>query len=117
MKEIISIGIGGCGIGISSSVWELYCAEHGLSDDSGIRNINPSGHEVLSNPDIVFEESILGRHLPRQVMLDLGTDDIDKVRSGSQRGLFEQSTMIATEEESGGNFGRVQNFVGRLITD
>lgn len=66
-RETISIHIGQSGCQLASTVWELYCKEHGIKCDGSIQ-------EEVGDDDNCFHtffgESQTGKYVPRAILID-----------------------------------------------
>ena len=67
-KEIVSIHIGGAGVKMGSSMWELYCLEHGIGKDGTMPE------EKITDDNFgrqaIFEELKRGKYQPRAMFCD-----------------------------------------------
>lgn len=91
-QEVVSIQVGGGGIRLGSTCWELWCTEHGL---------NPDGTKVDRVKEVsetFFRLSSKGSYVPRAVFCDLETSAIDELRTnGLYRDLFDVDAMVASD--------------------
>jgi tubulin alpha len=63
---------------MGSSVWELYCLEHGLNSDG---TLPPDlGVEQYEGFTSFFSEAATGKYIPLAVMVDLEPTVIGKTR-------------------------------------
>lgn len=99
MREVISVHIGQAGVQIGSNCWELYCLEHGVQPD-GMLSSSYQDESIKA----LFNETKLGKHVPRSVFVDLDPMTIDEVRRGKYHDLFKPSTLINESEDAANNF-------------
>ena len=80
---------------IGSACWELFCIEHGISPDGMKFKETDTADQVL------FEEHINGKYVPRCLMVDLEPEIIEKVcLNGKQKELFDIDYMDFGEEDA-----------------
>jgi len=72
MREIISIHIGQAGVQTGNACWELYCLEHGIDPDGTMKDDKTPGKETDAF-NTFFSETSSGKHVPRAIMVGLGT--------------------------------------------
>jgi len=113
MREIISIHVGQAGVQLGNANWELYCLEHGISQD-GILTDKTSKNESFQT---FFNEAGSGKFVPRSIMVDLEPSVIDEVRSGPFKKLFNPDSMIAGKEDAANNYARGHYTVGKEQID
>ncbi|MCL4169157.1 UNVERIFIED_CONTAM: hypothetical protein GTU68_022305, partial [Idotea baltica] len=114
-KEIITIAVGQAGVQISSSVWELLVAEHGIDEAGNFVDTMIKEEEVHHNT--FFSKTLKERYVPRTVLCDLEPTVIDEVRQGKYRNLFHPDNLVSGMEDASNNFARGFFTVGRLMTD
>uniref|UniRef100_A0AAY4CWI1 Tubulin/FtsZ GTPase domain-containing protein n=1 Tax=Denticeps clupeoides TaxID=299321 RepID=A0AAY4CWI1_9TELE len=68
-RECISVHIGQAGVQIGNACWELYCLEHGISQDGTV----VGDGKALSDSSFgtFFSETGSGKYVPRSVFIDL----------------------------------------------
>lgn len=90
MKEVITVSVGGGGIQVANTCWELFCLEHRI-DLSGLIDRNPYLNDIYPNIEAFrtfFSETEKGRFTPRSVNIDLEPSVLDEVRTGKFKELF-----------------------------
>jgi len=102
-REIISIGVGQCGLQSSAVVWRLYCLEHGISLDEGRMANIPEDESFMT----FFRESDDHKFVPRAVMCDLEPTVMDNTfRNSSLKNLFAPEKLINCSEDAANVFAR-----------
>lgn len=96
---------------MGKSCWELYCLEHGISEDGTVAEIVDDD----SYCSTFFAESAKGKRVPRNVMVDLEPTVIDCIRTGNYRNLYHPEHLINGKEDAANNFARGKYTVGRQI--
>jgi len=114
MREILSVHVGQAGIQVGESVWELYCAEHGISPDGS--PINPSNNEE-SSFSTFFSEVSGGKYVPRSLFLDLEPSVLDEVRNGTYSKLFHPQSLMNHKEDAANNFARGHYTIGKQMIE
>ncbi|XP_954407.1 tubulin alpha chain, putative [Theileria annulata] len=116
MREIIAIHVGQAGVQLGSSVWELFCAEHGVRPDGSTEIVDKNNKGEESNAfHTFFSESQSGRQVPRCVFVDLEPSVIDSVEKSRFGGLYHPEQLISGKEDAANNFARGHYTVGRDI--
>jgi tubulin alpha len=104
MKEIITLGIGQCGVQTSSAAWELYCIEHGIAGDG---KMLPCSQPETDISYLTFFQSLKNdRACPRTILADLEATVIDEIRAGAYRQLFHPESLISGYEDAANNYAR-----------
>ena len=78
VREILSVSIGGCGIGLGQHVWDQFITEHDI-DHNGI---NAEKQRENSQIATFFEERN-NLYKPRSVFIDTELEKIDSINSTS----------------------------------
>jgi len=127
--EVVSIQVGGGGIRLGSTCWELYCAQHGLRPYDGTllpvdadadadadedededekkkkKRSTRSSSVLLPETETFFRRSSSreGKYVPRAVFLDLESSALDELRSNGSccRDLFDADAMVAPSSLDG----------------
>ncbi|UKJ87818.1 tubulin subunit alpha [Theileria orientalis] len=116
MREVIAIHVGQAGVQVGSSVWELFCVEHGINPDGSVKPESSNVREEDSTAyHTFFSESSSGRQVPRCVFVDLEPSVIDTVKRGTYGSLFHPEQLISGKEDAANNFARGHYTVGRDI--
>ncbi|XP_044011031.1 tubulin alpha-3 chain-like [Aphidius gifuensis] len=116
MRECISIHIGQAGVQMGNACWELYCLEHGISNDGTPIDTESDG-KTDDSFNTFFAESDTGKHVPRAVYVDLEPTVIDEIRTGTYRGLFHPEQLITGKEDAANNYARGHYTIGKDIVD
>ncbi|GAB5356730.1 hypothetical protein AAMO2058_000314100 [Amorphochlora amoebiformis] len=127
LREIINLHVGQAGVQIGNSVWELTCAEHGVSYQGALldaksrlkspqdaKSSEAPGDEELS---LMFSRSHTNRIVPRSLYVDLEPTVIDNVRVGNLRSLFNPSNLINGKEDAASNFSQGYYTIGKDLLD
>ncbi|KAJ9049736.1 alpha-tubulin [Entomophthora muscae] len=116
MREVISVHVGQAGVQIGNACWELYCLEHGISNEGEMPTDNTPGQENDSF-NTFFYETGTGKHVPRTVFVDLEPAVIDEVRTGAFRKLFHPEQLISGKEDAANNYARGHYTIGKEMVD
>lgn len=112
-REVVSIHLGQAGIQTANTTWELYCLEHGISNDGNLSETRVGDDD--STFHTFFSESHTGKFVPRAVLVDTEPTVLDEVRVGETRDLFHPDLMINSKEDAANNFARGFLTIGREI--
>lgn len=104
MKEVIFLNIGSAGCNLAQVYWNMFCQEHGiLLDGTPDLLFSPQEGET-STLKLMFNETKhengAPKHVPRSLLID-SHQGIDRIRQGSMKDLFHESSMITTKESNG----------------
>lgn len=113
MKEIVNIHIGQAGVQLGSSIWELFCLEHGIQPDG----IMLEKHQDDRSHHTFFSENKEGKYAPRSIFIDLEPTTIDELRTGLYRNLYQSEFLISGKEDAANNFSRGYYTIGKTIVD
>eukprot|EP01083_Nonionella_stella_P086050 238803_1 len=112
VREIISIGVGQCGIQLGYQIWQQYNAEH---------SILPDGTKPIIDKDrsyeTFYEETGSGQFVPRNLFIDLEPNVIDDIRHSKYCKMFSETGLISGKEDAANNFARGHYTVGKEIID
>ena len=98
MREVISLHIGGAGVRLGASCWELYCLEHGIALDGSLP-VPPDDSHAFNT---FFDEREEGdRWTPRAILIDNQADAIEQLRAGELRQLFDPQLIVSGSCGSG----------------
>jgi tubulin alpha len=98
--EVIHIHIGKAGCNLGNSCWELFCLEQGVRPNGQM----PSDKTIGSETDAFnafFSETASGKHIPRAVYIDLEPTEIDNIRTGIYRDLYNPEHLINGKSDAG----------------
>eukprot|EP01084_Bolivina_argentea_P051819 95295_1 len=111
-REVITIGVGQCGIQITENVWSQYCAEHLIRTDGTVEQ-KDEYHQF----NTFFESTGTGTFVPRTLMVDLERNVIDDIKISKYEGIFRDEFLIHGKEDAANNFARGHYTVGKEIMD
>ena len=86
---------------MGSTVWEQYCAEHGIEKNGE----NPPTHDD-GTFQCFFEETGAGQYVPRNLMVDLEPNVIDDVKNSEFSAIYHPEFLLAGKEDAANNFAR-----------
>jgi len=118
MREIISIHIGQAGCQTGNACWELYCLEHNIRPDGFVEKQDKK--ELNRDIDAFnpfFNETSVGKHVPRAIFVDLEPSVIDEIRNGTYKSLFNPNQLITGKEDAANNYARGHYTVGKEILE
>ena len=108
MREIICIHIGQGGIQLGNACWELFCLEHGISPEGTLQSPKETANDAYQ---VFFEENKLGKHIPRNIYIDLDEDIINEARTGKYRKLFHPDQLISGKGGASNNYARGYSYM------
>eukprot|EP01084_Bolivina_argentea_P086829 156905_1 len=114
-REIITINVGGAGIGIGKALLTQYCAERGISSDG--KKIDERGSDGTLS--IQFDESMKGQYTARSLMIDTDPYTINNIRTSYQyKSLFHSDDyLIPGKHDASSNFAIAHYTDGRHLVD
>jgi len=112
VREVLTINVGQCGIQVGQTVWEQYCAEHGVT----VKGDNPETSDD-GTFQCFFEETGAGQYVPRNLMVDLEPNVIDDVKNSKYSAIYHPEFMLAGKEDAANNFARGHYTVGKEMID
>ena len=77
MKEIITIGVGGCGITLADSLIKQSALEHNIDISTGKLEIDQIDNYGKSYPLVLFNEKSENYYVPRSIFVDSVPDERD----------------------------------------
>ncbi|KAG7173226.1 tubulin alpha-1C chain-like isoform X1 [Homarus americanus] len=119
-RECISMHVGQAGVQMGNACWELYCLEHGIQADGGMimDETEPNQPYIADDSfNTFFNETRMGKHVPRAVFIDLEPTVVDEIRTGTYRSLFAPDTLRTGKEDAANNYARGHYTVGREQMD
>ncbi len=147
VREVLTVCVGQCGIQLGQTIWEQYCAEHGVMMDGhqiprsthlvpGYIHRMENTHRFKIPSDIVdcvskynyiddddgtfhcfFEETEEGQFVPRNLMVDLEPNVIDDVKNSRYSAIFHPDFLLPGKEDAANNFARGHYTVGKEMID
>jgi len=112
VREVLTLCVGQCGIQLGQTIWEQYCAEHGVT----AQGANPSTHDD-GTFQCFFEETGAGQYVPRSLMVDLEPNVIDDVKNSKYSAIFHPEFLLPGKEDAANNFARGHYTVGKEMID
>eukprot|EP00461_Guttulinopsis_vulgaris_P000300 UN00300 len=113
-REAICLNIGQAGVQIGNSMFELFCAEHGLTADG---RLQPGLERTDDSFTTFFSESSSGKYVPRSVYVDLEPTVVDEVRNGKFKELFHPDNLLSGKQDASNNFARGHYTVGQEMLE
>ncbi|XP_044763710.1 tubulin beta chain-like [Coccinella septempunctata] len=114
MREIVHIQAGQCGNAIGAKFWQVISDEHGV-DPCG--NYQGSSDLQLERINVYYNEASGGNFVPRCVLIDLDTMNLNVVRAGPYGQLFRPDNFIWSEGGAGNNWAKGHYTNGAEIVD
>jgi tubulin alpha len=112
VREVLTIGVGQCGIQLGQQVWEQYCAEH---DIDKVGKMKDTKKKIQFQ--CFFQEAGGGQFVPRNLMVDLEPNVIDDVKCSKFAKLYQEDFLLQGKEDAANNFARGHYTVGKEIID
>ena len=122
VREIISIGVGQCGVNMMQTHYEAMLREHNLGFD-GYSQDKTGPHKHLStytnesNPSVYFSENIDGSMSARALLVDLDSQSINNARSSSLARIFDPSSFLSHRYTARNNWCEGQYGIGNEMID
>ena len=92
MREIVSVGVGGCGNQLNNQFWKTICKEHGVDTSDG--RFKGDSDLQLERINVYFNEATGGRYVPRVALVDLNCDPLNSIRAGPQGSLYSPDSYV-----------------------
>jgi len=112
VREVLTICVGQCGIQLGQTIWEQYCAEHGVT----VKGDNPDKSDD-GTFECFFEQTGAGQYVPRNLMVDLEPNVIDDVKNSKYSAIFHPDFLLPGKEDAANNFARGHYTVGKEMID
>jgi len=112
VREVLTVCVGQCGIQLGQTIWEQYCAEHGVT----VKGDNPETKDD-GTFQCFFEETGAGQYVPRNLMVDLEPNVIDDVKNSKYSAIFHPDFLLPGKEDAANNFARGHYTVGKEMID
>jgi len=97
---------------LGQTIWEQYCAEHGVTE----KGDNPSTADD-GTFECFFEQTGAGQYVPRNLMVDLEPNVIDDVKNSKYSAIFHPDFLLPGKEDAANNFARGHYTVGKEMID
>ncbi|OAF67116.1 beta-tubulin [Intoshia linei] len=114
MREIISVQAGQCGNQMGAKFWEIICDEHGINQNGAYEGESYLQGERL---EVYFTEGLLGKYVPRAILVDLEPGTIDSIRSVPFGRLFRPDNFVFGQSGAGNNWAKGHYTEGAEIVD
>jgi tubulin alpha len=112
VREVLTVCVGQCGIQLGQTIWEQYCAEHGVT----VKGDNPDTSDD-GTFECFFEQTGAGQYVPRNLMVDLEPNVIDDVKNSKYSAIFHPDFLLPGKEDAANNFARGHYTVGKEMID
>eukprot|EP00928_Gymnodinium_smaydae_P097950 TRINITY_DN8998_c0_g1_i2.p1 TRINITY_DN8998_c0_g1~~TRINITY_DN8998_c0_g1_i2.p1 ORF type:complete len:485 (-),score=89.66 TRINITY_DN8998_c0_g1_i2:82-1536(-) len=93
-KEVITLHIGQAGCQVGSHVWELFCAEHGISHN-GMKDLSGNDEDDTTY-EAFFSETSSGKHVPRAIFADTDPRSREMILTDCKNNFFEGYQVATT---------------------
>ena len=121
VREIVSIGIGQCGVQLGDQIWQQFHAEHGISTNGDHDNWMKSGPTKQRDDDqsfrVFYQETASGKFIPRNIFIDTQPNATNTVKSGKYAGLYHPEFVLSSNEDAAGNFAAGHYVLGKEMID
>jgi tubulin gamma len=102
-REIITLQAGQCGNQIGSEFWKQLCAEHAISPDGLLEDIDGQA-TAGDRKDVFFYQADDEHYIPRAILLDLEPRVLNSIQSSPYRGLYNpENFLMSTDGGGAGN--------------
>jgi len=113
-REVLSVGVGQCGIQLGNAVWAQYAEEHDVDPDGSKQDdYNPDDRQLMT----FFSETSSGRIVPRNLFVDLESNCNDDIANGPFGLMFNPNFMLSGVEDAANNFARGHYTIGKEMID
>ncbi|OMJ66637.1 hypothetical protein SteCoe_36460 [Stentor coeruleus] len=102
MKEIISLHLGGAGVQLGNSIWELISLEHNINETGKLAF--PSNNNNFTN---FYSEINNEVYSPRALFIDTDPVSINNLTRSQYSRLYNPDMLISSKEDSGGVFCKI----------
>merc|ERR1712062_868183 len=109
---VLTVCVGQCGIQLGQTIWEQYCAEHGVTAKGDDPDTADDG-----TFECFFEQTGAGQYVPRNLMVDLEPNVIDDVKNSKYSAIFHPDFLLPGKEDAANNFARGHYTVGKEMID
>eukprot|EP01084_Bolivina_argentea_P136086 239702_1 len=103
VREVLSLGIGQCGIQLGSTVWQQYNTEHQILPNGKYNNFHKSGPSKTYDTDesfrVFYQETSNGQFVPRNIFIDLEPNVIDDVKQSIYKDMYAQEFLLSGNED------------------
>eukprot|EP00486_Rosalina_sp_Unknown_P016454 CAMPEP_0201591616 /NCGR_PEP_ID=MMETSP0190_2-20130828/189737_1 /ASSEMBLY_ACC=CAM_ASM_000263 /TAXON_ID=37353 /ORGANISM="Rosalina sp." /LENGTH=201 /DNA_ID=CAMNT_0048050017 /DNA_START=137 /DNA_END=739 /DNA_ORIENTATION=- len=123
VREIISLGVGQCGIQLGHQTWQQYNAEHHIQPDGKyhyMQKSGPSSNSVaLRDTSFLcfYEETGAGQFVPRNLFVDLEPNVVDDVLQSKYKEMYPKEFCLKGKEDAANNFARGHYTIGKEMID
>jgi tubulin alpha len=111
-REVVTLGIGQCGIQMGQEVWKLYCKEHYIG-------LNGRADEENTSEDIAFTtfflENSQGQFVPRNCFFDLEPSVCDQIQNTKMKYLFDPEKTVYAAEDGANVYARGKFIASKYI--
>jgi len=114
VREVLSIGVGQCGIQIGNVIWRQYMGEHYLGNNGQFLEDRPNEEDENF---LTFFEHATQNIVPRALMIDLEPTVIDDLKKSDIGALFQEDFLLEAKEDAANNFARGHYTVGKELMD
>ena len=102
-REIITLQAGQCGNQIGSEFWKQLCAEHAISPDGLLEDVDGQA-TAGDRKDVFFYQADDEHYIPRAILLDLEPRVLNSIQSSPYRGLYNpENFLMSTDGGGAGN--------------
>eukprot|EP01084_Bolivina_argentea_P031202 57761_1 len=121
VREVISLGIGQCGIQLGYQTWRQYCIEHNISVTGKYDNYIKMGPTKQMSEDqsfrCFFQETQSGQFVPRNIFIDTEPNVIDDINISHYKEIFNPQYLIKGAQDAANNFARGYYSIGNCMID
>ena len=121
VREILSIGIGQCGVQLGHQVWQQYNVEHAISSKRECNNWIKDGPTKTRSDNFdqqfltFYEETTINKFVPRNIFIDTDPTVIDSAKSGKYGTLYHDEDTLSGNEDASYNFAAGYYTVGKAL--
>lgn len=113
MRELITVGLGQCGVQLSEAFLELLYNEHSV--DFGNGSLKPDAPNSCLSSFLV--ESPESKLKPRSILVDLEPNAVESVQKGCLKAVIEENNCVKGKESASGNYAVGHYTSGREIIE
>eukprot|EP00755_Sulcionema_specki_P033507 Sspe_Gene.100893::Locus_75539_Transcript_2_2_Confidence_0.667_Length_1640::g.100893::m.100893/K07375/TUBB; tubulin beta len=109
MREVISVHVGGGGNNLGTKFWEVVCDEHSITTEGAYAGV----HDYQKDSLAVYFNEVMGRYVPRAVLVDTDPDTSTVIHESPYGGIFRPNNLIFGAEGASRNF--IKGFDASII--
>lgn len=111
-REVVTMGIGQCGIQMGLEMWKLYSKEHYITLDGRAQGEETS--EDISFTTFFLENS-QGQFVPRNLFFDLEPSVCDQIQNTRMKNMFDPEKTVYSAEDGANVYARGKFIASKYV--